>query len=62
MTFKEQIKQSVIIAIWFMLLTFPIMVIKVNTIRHTIEFRWANLFWVGIAAFFASIVWNYFLR
>ncbi|HSL61141.1 MAG TPA: high-affinity branched-chain amino acid ABC transporter permease LivM [Desulfotignum sp.] len=62
MTFKEQIKQSVIIAIWFMLLTFPIMVIKVNTIRHTIEFRWANLIWVGIATFFASIVWNYFLR
>lgn len=62
MAIKNQIKQSLIIAFWFMILTFPIMVIKVNTIRHTIDFRWANLVGVGIVTFFASMVWNYFLR
>ncbi|MCF8090962.1 MAG: branched-chain amino acid ABC transporter permease [Desulfotignum sp.] len=62
MAIKNQIKQSLIIAFWFMILTFPIMVIKVNTIRHTIDFRWANLVGVGIVTFFASMTWNYFLR
>ncbi len=62
MAIKNQIKQSLIIAFWFMILTFPIMVIKVNTIQNTIYFRWANLLWVGIVTFFASMVWNYFLR
>lgn len=60
-TIKE-IKQSIIIALWFMVLTFPIMVIKVNTIKHTINWRWDALLWVGIGTFFASLFWNYFLR
>ena len=60
-TIKE-IKQSVVIALWFMVLTFPIMVIKVNTIKHIIEWRWASMLWVGIGTFFASLTWNYFLH
>ena len=62
MPIKQQLKQSLIIAFWFMILTFPIMVIKVNTIENTIVFRWFNLLWVGVLAFFASLIWNYFLR
>ena len=61
MVTKKEIKQSVIIAFWFMLLTFPIMVIKVNTIKNEVIFRWDALFWVGVGTFFASLVWNYFL-
>ena len=62
MVTKKEIKQSFFIALWFIVLTFPIMVIKVNTIKHTVLFRWNNILWVGIAGFFASLVWNYFLR
>ena len=62
MVTKKEIKQSFIIALWFMFLTFPIMVIKINTIKHTVIFRWSNLLWVGIVCFFASLIWNYFLR
>ncbi|MCA1794374.1 MAG: branched-chain amino acid ABC transporter permease [Desulfotignum sp.] len=62
MPIKNHIKQSLIIAFWFMILTFPIMVIKVNAIQQTIDFRWANFLWVGIFTFFASMIWNYFLR
>jgi branched-chain amino acid transport system permease protein len=62
MVTKKEIKQSIIIALWFMFLTFPIMVIKVNTIKHTVIFRWSNLLWVGIICFFASLLWNYCLR
>ncbi len=60
-TIKE-IKQSFIIALWFMVLTFPIMVIKVNTIKNIVIFRWENLFLTGGVCFLASLIWNYFLR
>ena len=62
MVTKKEIKQSFIIALWFMFLTFPIMVIKINTIKNIVIFRWANLLWVGVVCFFASLLWNYFLR
>ncbi len=59
---KKEIKQSFFIALWFMVLTFPIMVIKVNTIKGIVLFRWMNILWVALVAFFASLIWNYFLR
>jgi branched-chain amino acid transport system permease protein len=62
MVTKKEIKQSFFIALWFMVLTFPIMVIKVNTIKGIVLFRWMNIVWVGVAGFFASLIWNYFLR
>ena len=39
----KDLKQSFFISIWFMLLTFPLMVIRVNTIEKTIQWRWVNL-------------------
>ena len=35
MNFVQELKQSTIAAVWFMFLTFPIMVIKVNTVTKT---------------------------
>ncbi|MBU1193505.1 MAG: high-affinity branched-chain amino acid ABC transporter permease LivM [Proteobacteria bacterium] len=58
----NEIKKSLIAAIWFMFLTFPIMVIKVNTITRTIDWRWKNMMYTGIGAFFLSAVWRYMLR
>ncbi|MEH0018213.1 MAG: branched-chain amino acid ABC transporter permease [Desulfobacter sp.] len=62
MVTKKEIKQSFVIALWFMVLTFPIMVVKVNTIKNIVVFRWSALFWTGVGTFFASLLWNYFLR
>lgn len=62
MVTKKEIKQSFFIALWFMVLTFPIMVIKVNTIKNIVLVRWMNIVWIGIAGFFASLIWNYFMR
>jgi branched-chain amino acid transport system permease protein len=56
-TFKD-VKRSLIMAAWFMVLTFPIMVIKVNTVNDTVEWRWINMFIVGIATFIFSHVWK----
>lgn len=46
----RDLRRAVLIGLWFMFLTFPIMVIKVNTIEHTIIWRWANMFWMEASA------------
>jgi branched-chain amino acid transport system permease protein len=55
----SEIKKSALVSIWFMFLTFPIMVIKVNTIEDTIIWRWGNLVMVGVGSFFLSFLWRY---
>ena len=55
----NEIKKSFLVALWFMFLTFPIMVIRVNTIYKTIEWRWERMLMVGIGAFFLSFLWRY---
>lgn len=45
-----------------MFLTFPIMVIRVNTVEGEIEWRWQNLLIVGVGSFFLSFVWRYFIK
>jgi branched-chain amino acid transport system permease protein len=57
-----EIKKSLGAALWFMFLTFPIMVIRVNTIDNTIAWRWDRLLWVGIGSFVLSLVWRRLMR
>ncbi len=57
----DKFKKAVITAVWFIFLTFPIMVIKVNTIGKTVEFKWINLLLVGVGGFVISFFWDYFL-
>jgi branched-chain amino acid transport system permease protein len=58
----EEIKRSFLVCLWFMFLTFPIMVIKVNTVDNVIVWRWEKMFMVGIGSFVLSFVWRYLLR
>jgi branched-chain amino acid transport system permease protein len=58
----KNLKNSLLIALWFMFLTFPIMVIKVNTLDNVVEWRWANLAYVGIGAFALSFLWRRMLK
>ncbi len=62
MTAKNELIKSLLASIWFMFLTFPIMVIKVNTVTDTIEWRWYNMAIVGGGTFFISMVWRYLLK
>lgn len=48
-------------SLWFMFLTFPIMVLKVNTITDTVIWRWKNLAIVGVGSFILSYVWRWAL-
>lgn len=58
----EEIKRSFLVSLWFMFLTFPIMVIRVNTVEDVIEWRWLNLLIVGLGSFLLSFVWRYFIK
>ncbi len=58
----KELKKSILVSLWFMFLTFPIMVIKVNTIYGKVEWRWYRMALVGVGSFFLSFVWRALLR
>ncbi len=57
----KNFRKSILSAVWLMVLTFPIMVIKVNTVNSTIKWRWMNLLYVGTGTFVFSLIWDFFL-
>ena len=58
----NELKKSILVSLWFMFLTFPIMVIRVNTIEKTVLWRWENMAWIGIGSFVLSFVWRWAIR
>lgn len=60
MNIVRELRRSLLLAFWFVVLTFPIMVIRVNTITDTIEWRWDRLILIAVGGFVGSFVWNYF--
>jgi branched-chain amino acid transport system permease protein len=61
MKLLAQVKRSFLIALWFVALTFPIAVIRVNTIEKVIVWRWLNMFYIGAGSFVLSFLWQFFL-
>ncbi|MGC9325419.1 MAG: high-affinity branched-chain amino acid ABC transporter permease LivM [Desulfomonilia bacterium] len=57
----REVGKSLLVSVWFMFLTFPIMVIKINPLERTINWRWMNLVYVGIGTFFLSFLWRYLM-
>ncbi len=58
----DEIKKSCVASLWFVFLTFPIAVIKINSVNHTVNWRWHNMVYIGIGAFFLSMLWRYMIR
>jgi len=56
-----EIRKSIFISLWFMFLTFPIMVIRIKPLDRTIEWRWMNLVYVGVGTFLLSFLWSYLM-
>ena len=48
-------------ALWFMFLTFPIMVMKISPLDKTIQWRLNRMVWVGVSTFVLSLVWRYLM-
>ncbi|RWU07292.1 high-affinity branched-chain amino acid ABC transporter permease LivM [Pseudodesulfovibrio sp. S3] len=54
-------KKSLLAALWFVFLTFPIMVIRVNTIEKTVVWHWERIGYIAVSIFFGSFVWRWLL-
>jgi len=54
-------KRSILVALWFVFLTFPLMVVRVNTLKNTVEWRWLNMVWVFVGAFVLHNLWRWAL-
>ena len=61
MKIGKQLRNALLIAIWLIVLTMPIMVIRNNTITDNVDFRWNRLWLVGIGGFVVAFVWNFLL-
>jgi branched-chain amino acid transport system permease protein len=59
MQLTNELKKSFLISIWFMFLTFPLLVIKVDSIEKVVTWRWENMAYVAIGAFFISLFIRY---
>lgn len=57
----SEIRKSFFVSLWFMFLTFPMIVIRVNPVEKVIEWRWKNMIFIGVGSFFLSFIWRYLL-
>jgi branched-chain amino acid transport system permease protein len=53
---RNHVKQAARAALWFAVLTFPILVIKVNPHEDIVVWCWRNLLYVSLAAFAVSLL------
>lgn len=60
-SFRE-IRRCFFISLWFVFLTFPIMVVRVNSIEQTVQWRWMNVVYVLLGSFFLSLAFRYLLK
>ena len=51
--------KALLVSVWFMFLTFPLIVIKVDTLHDTLVFRWENMAYMGVGAFFLALLWRW---
>ena len=58
----QEIKRSLLVSIWFVFLTFPIMVIRVNSIEKTIQWRWINILYIAVGSFLLSMLFRYAMK
>ena len=60
MSALKEMQRAALIALWFVVLTFPLMVIKVRPLDKIIEWRWMNAVYVGIGTFAVYLIIQFF--
>ena len=55
----KHFKHSLGISLWFVFLTLPLVVVRVNTVKQEVEWRWSNVIWIGLCAFAIALFWQY---
>jgi branched-chain amino acid transport system permease protein len=57
----KDIGNGILVALWFMFLTFPLLVIKINPLENTVLWRWGNMVAIGACSFFFYLVSRVFI-
>jgi branched-chain amino acid transport system permease protein len=52
----QDFKRSLLVSLWFVFLSFPIMVIQVNLTERTVVWRWSNMLYVAVASLLLSLL------
>jgi branched-chain amino acid transport system permease protein len=60
MLLVKELKKAFGVSLWFVFLTFPIMVIKVDPIERIIRWRWDNACYVAIVTFLIYLLMRFF--
>lgn len=55
---KHLIRAS-LVALWFMVLTFPLVGIKLDSLNKSVIWQWDRIVNMGIGIFFAALLWHY---
>jgi branched-chain amino acid transport system permease protein len=57
----KEIQRCFLISLWFVFLTFPIMVIKVDPHDRIVHWRWENMIYIAIGSFILSSIFRFLL-
>ena len=55
----QRVIKAAIAALWFMLLTLPVLGLKLNTIERTVTWRLDRIALLGIAIFGLALLWDW---
>lgn len=55
----RQLLKALLTSAWFMVLTLPVMGIKLNLVENTVQWRFGRIMLLGVGIFFLSLLWNW---
>ena len=55
----RRLVKSALVALWFEVLTFPIMGMKINTVTNAIDWRWDRMICLALGIFVLAAVWDW---
>lgn len=58
----RNIAQSALISCWFMILTMPVLVMRINTATRSVEYRWDRMVYMGLGTFVLSWGWRWYFE
>ncbi|MBD5553555.1 MAG: branched-chain amino acid ABC transporter permease [Desulfovibrio sp.] len=55
----QRLTKAFFTSVWFMLLTLPVLGIRLNLPENRVDWRLDRILWLGIAVFFLTLLWNW---
>lgn len=55
----NKLGKALLTALWFMVLTLPVMGIRLNLLENTVQWRFDRLLSLGVGIFFLALIWNW---